>query len=150
MQILETHTSKTQELPIRFQEYGVAIFKTITTKSALKKAIKKKQIYIDGILATTSKFILGGEQIDLVKTKENRFQKKLAFQVVLKSKKFNTPSQALCQTQLLKSPKKIQGTDALQDRSIRAVYRKELKFVCKKLLCKSKKQFTSNYNTNLT
>ena len=78
MQILETHTSKTQELPIRFQEYGVAIFKTITTKSALKKAIKKKQIYIDGILATTSKFILGGAQIDLVKTKENRFQKKLA------------------------------------------------------------------------
>ncbi len=38
-----------------------------------------------------------------------QFQKKLAFQVVLKSKRFNTPSQALCQTQLLKFPKKIQG-----------------------------------------
>lgn len=38
-----------------------------------------------------------------------QFQKKLAFQVFLKSKRFNTPSQALYQNQLLKYPKKIQG-----------------------------------------
>ena len=42
MQLLETHITKKQEKPIRFQEYGVGIFNTVSTKSALKKAIKKK------------------------------------------------------------------------------------------------------------
>ena len=54
-----------QKKPIRFQEYGVGIFKTITTKSGIKKGIKKKIIFIDGALATTSKYIFGGEKIEL-------------------------------------------------------------------------------------
>ncbi|WP_299014338.1 RluA family pseudouridine synthase [uncultured Polaribacter sp.] len=70
MQILETHTAIKQENPIRFQEYGVAIFKTITTKSALKKAIKKGLIFIDDTIATTSKYIKGGEKIVLIETEK--------------------------------------------------------------------------------
>ncbi|WP_299672546.1 RluA family pseudouridine synthase [uncultured Polaribacter sp.] len=65
MTIIETHFAKKLENPIRFQEYGVGIFKTIPTKSGIKKAIKKELIFIDGILATTSKFISGGEIITL-------------------------------------------------------------------------------------
>ena len=42
MQLVETHIAEEQKKPIRFQEYGVGIFKTIATKSGLKKGIKKK------------------------------------------------------------------------------------------------------------
>jgi 23S rRNA pseudouridine1911/1915/1917 synthase len=65
MQLVETHIAEEQKKPIRFQEYGVGIFKTIPTKSGIKKAIKKKFIFIDGVLATTSKYIFGGEKIEL-------------------------------------------------------------------------------------
>ena len=65
MQLVETHIAEEQKKPIRFQEYGVGIFKTIATKSGLKKGIKKKIIFIDGVLATTSKYIFGGEKIEL-------------------------------------------------------------------------------------
>jgi 23S rRNA pseudouridine1911/1915/1917 synthase len=65
MHLSETHIATKQEKPIRFQEYGVGIFKTIPTKSGIKKAIKKKLIFIDGVLASTSKYISGGEKIEL-------------------------------------------------------------------------------------
>ena len=65
MNSIETHIAKELEKPIRFQKYGVGIFKTIPTKSGIKKAIKKELIFIDGILATTSKYISGGEKIEL-------------------------------------------------------------------------------------
>lgn len=71
MQILETHIAQKQEKPIRFQEYAVGIFKTIPSKSGIKKAIKKELIFIDGILATTSKYISGGEKIELFETENS-------------------------------------------------------------------------------
>lgn len=71
MQISETHIAKELEEPIRFQNYGVGIFKTIPTKSGIKKAIKKELIFIDGILATTSKYISGGEKIELFESENS-------------------------------------------------------------------------------
>ncbi|QTE22621.1 RluA family pseudouridine synthase [Polaribacter cellanae] len=71
MTLTETHIAKTLEKPIRFQEYAVGIFKTIPTKSAIKKAIKKQLIFIDGIVATTSKFIAGGEKIELFESEKS-------------------------------------------------------------------------------
>ena len=68
MQLAETHIVQKLEKPIRFQEYSVGIFKTIPTKSGIKKAIKKEFIFINGVLATTSKFISGGEKIELFET----------------------------------------------------------------------------------
>jgi len=65
MQLTETHIVEKLEKPIRFQEYGVGIFNTIPTKSGIKKAIKKELIFIDGNVASTSKFISGGEKIEL-------------------------------------------------------------------------------------
>ena len=77
MQILETHIAKKQEKKIRFQEYGVGIFNTIPTKSGIKKAIKKELVYIDGILATTSKYISGGEKIELFESENSSTFKRL-------------------------------------------------------------------------
>ncbi|WP_299062328.1 RluA family pseudouridine synthase [uncultured Polaribacter sp.] len=71
MQLLETHNVQNLKTPIRFQEYGVGIFKTIPTKSGIKKAIKKELVFIDGTLATTSKYICGGEKITLFESEKS-------------------------------------------------------------------------------
>ncbi|MCT4698261.1 RluA family pseudouridine synthase [Tenacibaculum haliotis] len=67
MTISETHKVPSLEKSIRLQEYGVGIFKTIPTKSGLKKAIKKELILVDGKIATTALFINGNELIELYK-----------------------------------------------------------------------------------
>ncbi|GEQ85825.1 pseudouridine synthase [Patiriisocius marinistellae] len=61
--IIQTHIATPQEHPLRLQEYGVAIFNLLPTKSALKKALKKNQITINGEPATTATFIYGGEKL---------------------------------------------------------------------------------------
>ena len=71
MQLTKSHHVQKLEKPVRFQEYGVGIFKTIPTKSGIKKAIKKELIFIDGILASTSKYISGGEKIDLFQSENS-------------------------------------------------------------------------------
>ena len=70
MQLVETHIAQKQENAIRFQEYGVGIFNIIPTKSGIKKAIKKGLIFIDNNLATTSKYISGGEKIELFESEK--------------------------------------------------------------------------------
>ncbi len=65
MQIIETHIVPELEKPIRIQEYAVGIFKTIPTKSAIKKALKKNLILVDGSIVSTAKYISGGETITL-------------------------------------------------------------------------------------
>jgi len=59
----EIHIVPILENRIRFQEYGIAVFSTITTKSALKKAIKKGSITINAEEASTATYIQGGEKI---------------------------------------------------------------------------------------
>ena len=71
MRCIETHIAEKQEIPIRFQEYAVGIFKTIPTKSGIKKAIKKNLILINNEPASTSKYILGGEKIVLKENKKS-------------------------------------------------------------------------------
>lgn len=51
--------------PIRIQEYAVGIFNGAFTKSALKKALKKKYIRVNEVIATSATFIEGGEVIKL-------------------------------------------------------------------------------------
>lgn len=60
---MEFHNAPKQERPIRLQEYGVDIFSTLLTKSALKKALKKELILVNGNIGTTATFITGGEEI---------------------------------------------------------------------------------------
>lgn len=65
MQLAELHTVPLLENRIRLQEYAVGIFNSVPTKSAIKKAIKKKLIFVNGVNATTGLYILGGEKIEL-------------------------------------------------------------------------------------
>jgi 23S rRNA pseudouridine1911/1915/1917 synthase len=81
MQLIETHIVKKLEKPIRFQEYGVGIFNTIPKKSGIKKAIKKELIFIDGILASTSKYISGEEKIELFQSEKSSIFKRLELQL---------------------------------------------------------------------
>ena len=77
MQLIETHVVEKLESPIRFQEYGVGIFNSVPTKSGIKKAIKKELIFIDGVLASTSKYISGEEKIELFQSETSSVFKRL-------------------------------------------------------------------------
>ncbi|MFY0631604.1 MAG: RluA family pseudouridine synthase [Flavobacteriaceae bacterium] len=81
MKILETHIVPTQEATIRIQEYAVGIFKTVATKSAIKKAIKKELILVNGLPNSTATIIVGGETITLLGSEEETTQPKLILQL---------------------------------------------------------------------
>ncbi|WP_405246147.1 RluA family pseudouridine synthase [Cellulophaga sp. Asnod2-G02] len=57
----------------------MGIFSAAMTKSALKKAIKKKHLTINGTLATTATFIHGGERIELFIPEKTTASKTLIF-----------------------------------------------------------------------
>lgn len=75
----ETHIVPNISTPIRLQEYGVGIFIKALTKSALKKALKKKYITVNKVIASSATLIIGGEYIRLSVPKEIRPKKKLVF-----------------------------------------------------------------------
>ena len=77
MQIIETHIVPLQETKIRIQEYAVGIFNTSSTKSAIKKAIKKGFIKVDDEVVSTAAFIYGGETITLFQSEEKKGLKEL-------------------------------------------------------------------------
>ena len=67
MIVLSTHIVPEGVSNIRLQEYVVEIFSdVISSKSGLKKAIKKGEVLIDGITAPSSRFIVAGQKIELV------------------------------------------------------------------------------------
>ena len=57
----------------------MGIFKAVATKSALKKALKKKRISVNGNVATTATWISGGERIALTLPELNSKPTKLVF-----------------------------------------------------------------------
>ena len=69
--------------PLRQQEYGVGIFNSVPTKSALKKGLKKKLIRVDVLIASSAIMIQGGEQISLVQREEKSPGKKLVFPLIV-------------------------------------------------------------------
>lgn len=77
MKTVETHIAPTQEVAIRIQEYAVGIFKTVATKSAIKKAIKKNLILVNNLPISTATMIVGGETITLLESGEETIQTKL-------------------------------------------------------------------------
>lgn len=50
---------------IRFSDYAINIFKTLPTKSGVKKALKKNEIYIDDKIASSGDWLTGGEELRL-------------------------------------------------------------------------------------
>ncbi len=75
----QSHTVLSRSVPIRLQEYGVGHFPNALTKSALKKAIKKGWVTVDGKVASTATWIRGGELICLSIPDETPAGKKLIF-----------------------------------------------------------------------
>lgn len=70
MQLTEKHKVPLLKTPIRLQEYGVGIFASLPTKSAFKKAIKKKRVFVNNKVATTAFLIQGNEIIELFEQEE--------------------------------------------------------------------------------
>jgi len=66
LKIKETHIVPAINEKIRLQEYAVSIFPSLTTKSSLKKAIKKELILLDDQPARTSDWISEGQKIELL------------------------------------------------------------------------------------
>lgn len=62
---IKTHTVPSQITSIRLQEYGVGIFDYCKTKSAFKKALKKKWVSVNGVIASSATYLKGGEIISL-------------------------------------------------------------------------------------
>ena len=77
MHLIASHSVPLQEKPIRLQEYAVGVFNTTATKSAIKKALKKKLVLVNGNTATTALFIHGGETIELYQPEKKTALKKL-------------------------------------------------------------------------
>ncbi|WP_245701836.1 RluA family pseudouridine synthase [Roseivirga misakiensis] len=63
------------------QDYGVGIFDSTYTKSALKKAIKKGLIKVNGERASTATMISGGEKITLQGTESNQAHKSFIYRL---------------------------------------------------------------------
>ena len=65
MRVVETHIVTQLTARIRIQEYGPLVFKTLPTRSSLKKAIKKELVKIDGRVANTSDFMEIGQTLEV-------------------------------------------------------------------------------------
>lgn len=81
LKLLEKHLVPQLQQPIRLQEYASSIFKTITTRSGIKKAIKKQLILLNGKPANTGDWIEEGQLLELLAEK---LPKKKVFQLNLK------------------------------------------------------------------
>ena len=84
MKLLATHIARKQNTSIRIQEYAVGIFETIPTKSALKKAIKKGLVFVNGKKASTALLIKGNEKIELYEVIIDINSPKKKFDITLK------------------------------------------------------------------
>jgi tRNA pseudouridine65 synthase/23S rRNA pseudouridine1911/1915/1917 synthase len=62
---IESHHVLALEKQIRLQDYGFSVFESLKTKSALKKAIKKGLIFLNGRVAETSDWIEEGQTLEL-------------------------------------------------------------------------------------
>lgn len=77
MKLYEIHIVQKLAKAIRIQDYAVGIFRNAPTKSALKKAIKQDRVYINGMVAQTSRILEGYEKIELFAGIDTPREKKL-------------------------------------------------------------------------
>ncbi|APG60480.1 RluA family pseudouridine synthase [Christiangramia salexigens] len=72
MKIIESHIVPAVSDKIRLQEYAATIFSSITSRSGIKKAIKRELILLNGVPAKTSDWISEGQRIDLLKSSSDK------------------------------------------------------------------------------
>ena len=75
MKVVEKHIVPQIQNPIRLQEYASSIFKTITTRSGIKKAIKKQLILLNRKPANTGDWIKEGQLLELLAEPKHDFGK---------------------------------------------------------------------------
>jgi 23S rRNA-/tRNA-specific pseudouridylate synthase len=67
LEIIETHIVPAIPEKVRLQEYAHLVFKALPTRSAVKKAIKRKEIRINNQITATGDWIEEGQEITLLK-----------------------------------------------------------------------------------
>ena len=82
MKIKEIHIVPQLSKEIRLQEYAASIFTSITTRSAVKKAIKKHRILINDEIGQTGDWILEGQKIELLQLENQQKVFELKLEVV--------------------------------------------------------------------
>lgn len=95
---IETHVVENLKEKIRLQEYGLDIFQSIQSKSALKKTLKKELITLDGHIANTSNWIENGQVLKLY-----------AEEIQVKKKIFNLKLEVLYEDEFLAVIHKLAG-----------------------------------------
>ncbi|MBZ9779727.1 RluA family pseudouridine synthase [Psychroflexus sp. CAK8W] len=95
---IETHVVENLKEKIRLQEYGLNIFQSIQSKSALKKTLKKELITLDGHIANTSNWIENGQVLKLY-----------AEEIQVKKKIFNLKLEVLYEDEFLAVIHKLAG-----------------------------------------
>ncbi len=66
MRVLEFHIVPTGVEDVRLQDYAPKIFNSISSYQGMKKAIKRKKVYVDGVPAPTGLWMKEGQRIELV------------------------------------------------------------------------------------
>lgn len=80
MKILETHIVPALDEKIRLQEYAASVFKSISTRSGIKKAIKRQELLIDGAVGNTSDWVQENQKLELL---QQEAPIKKVFQLIL-------------------------------------------------------------------
>ncbi len=83
MIVLDKHTVVLINEPIRLVDYTIAVFPQLMTKNAVKKALKRNELLLNGEMATSGHWMVVGDELTLV-DQENRVPKTfpLAIEIV--------------------------------------------------------------------
>ncbi len=65
MKVIESHVVPENIGEIRLQDYAPTIFISISSQQGMKKAIKKKMVLVDGVVASTGLWVEQGQRIEL-------------------------------------------------------------------------------------
>lgn len=65
MKVLESHIVPVGVEAIRLQDYAPKVFNSISSFQGMKKAIKRKKVYVDGLPASTALWVKEGQRIEL-------------------------------------------------------------------------------------
>lgn len=69
MKKIESHKVPKLDKPQRLSDYLPGIFKAVSTKKGIKKAIARRRVQVNGTTGRSSKYITGGEDIILLESK---------------------------------------------------------------------------------
>jgi RluA family pseudouridine synthase len=70
--IREEHTVSEITQPIRFVDYAINLFPQIPTRNAVKKAIQRKELFLNSKVASTGNWLNTGDTIQLVESFANK------------------------------------------------------------------------------